>query len=306
MRHNRLDLNLLVALRALLRERNVTKAGQAIHVSQSAMSGILGRLRDYFDDPLIVPTGKKMSLTPLAESLLGPISDVLVRIDAAISTRPDFNPTTTRRHFSLVASDYAVSILLAPIVQQLSMEAPGLTLEILPPGEDVAEELEAGNVDFVLLPDVFASSQSRYHLFSDNFCLLVSQNSERWKDSITLEDYLASGHVAYQAARAGQPLFDAWFDKEYGNLRRVEIAVPAFQQIPQMLLNTDRIATVHTRLARQWAKLYPLRLLPVPFDVPDTHMVLQWHRYRDLDLASQWLRDRIVQASQTLPKLADA
>ncbi len=110
MRYHKLDLNLLTALKALLTERNVTRAGESVHVTQSAMSGILARLRDYFGDPLIVQVGRKMELTPLAESLVEPVNDVLLRIDATIATRPEFNPLTTRRHFSVVASDYSINV----------------------------------------------------------------------------------------------------------------------------------------------------------------------------------------------------
>ena len=92
MRYHKLDLNLLTALKALLAEKNVTRAGESVHVTQSAMSGILARLRDYFGDPLIVQIGRKMELTPLAESLVEPVNDVLLRIDATIATRPEFNP----------------------------------------------------------------------------------------------------------------------------------------------------------------------------------------------------------------------
>ena len=101
MRYQKLDLNLLTALRALLAEKSVTRAGEVVHVTQSAMSGVLSRLREYFGDPLIVQVGRKMELTPLAESLVEPVNDVLLRIDATIATRPEFNPLITRRHFSI-------------------------------------------------------------------------------------------------------------------------------------------------------------------------------------------------------------
>jgi len=125
MRHSGLDLNLLNALSALLKEKSVTRAGELLHVTQPAMSGILGRLRDYFDDPLIVPVGRKMDLTPLAESLLQPINDLLLRIDATIRLRSEFDPQTTRRHFTLVASDYTISLLLATVMKRVRHDAPG-------------------------------------------------------------------------------------------------------------------------------------------------------------------------------------
>jgi len=123
MRYHKLDLNLLTALKALLTEKNVTRAGESVHVTQSAMSGILARLREYFGDPLIVQVGRKMELTSLAQSLVEPVNDVLLRIDATIATRPEFNPLTTSRHFSLVASDYSINVLLLDVLRRVHSEA---------------------------------------------------------------------------------------------------------------------------------------------------------------------------------------
>jgi DNA-binding transcriptional LysR family regulator len=302
MRYNKLDLNLLVALRAILRERNVTKAGQSVHITQSAMSGILGRLRDYFDDPLIVPVGRKMELTPLAQSLLDPVSDLLLRIDATITARPEFAPASTRRHFSLVASDYVISVLLVDLIQRIRHQAPGITLEILPPSEFVSAELESGDVDFVVMPDTYAAQeQSSHRLFEDSYSIVVAADNSEIGDSISFEQYLQCGHVAYQAGRSGPPMFDNWFDKEFGTVRRVEVAVHSFQLLPKLLAGTGRIATVHTRLARQFLDRLPVRLLPMPFAVPNIRMVLQWHKYRDLDPGSRWLRDQIIAQAEALP-----
>jgi len=157
MRHSKLDLNLLNSLRVLLKERSVTRAAELLHVTQPAMSGILGRLRDYFDDPLIIPVGRKMELTPLAESLLQPISDLLLRIDTTIRLRPEFDPLTTRRHFTLVASDYTISVLLAAVLKRVRRDAPRLTVGFSPPSEFVTQELESGEVDFVIMPEIFTS-----------------------------------------------------------------------------------------------------------------------------------------------------
>jgi DNA-binding transcriptional LysR family regulator len=301
MRYNKLDLNLLVALRALLRERNVTRAGQSIHVTQSAMSGILGRLRDYFDDSLIVPVGRRMELTPLAQSLLDPVSDLLVRIDATIATRPEFRPETSRRHFSIVSSDYVASVLLVEAVRRLRSEAPGLTFEILPPTEFVAQELESGDIDFIIMPDIFAApGQSSHKLFEDTFTLAAAADNPRIGESITFDQYLELGHITYQAGRAGPPIFDAWFEGEYGNVRRVEVAVHTFQLLPYMLIGTERVATLHTRLARQFVGRLPIRLIELPFEPPNLKFALQWHKYRDGDPASRWVRERIIDVAQTL------
>jgi DNA-binding transcriptional LysR family regulator len=98
---HRFDLNLLVTLDALLTEKNVTRAGQRMHLSQSAMSGALARLRDFFQDELLVPMGRSMVMTPLAEDLVQPVGDILLQVQATIATKPRFDPATSARHFSI-------------------------------------------------------------------------------------------------------------------------------------------------------------------------------------------------------------
>jgi DNA-binding transcriptional LysR family regulator len=99
------DLNLLVALDALLTERNVTRAGNRLNLSQSAMSGALARLRHYFRDELLVPVGRQMVLTPVAEGLVGPVRDILLQIRGTLGSKPQFEPSTATRHMSLAVSD---------------------------------------------------------------------------------------------------------------------------------------------------------------------------------------------------------
>jgi len=305
MRHSKLDLNLLNALRVLLKERSVTRAGELLHLSQSAMSGILGRLRDFFDDPLIVPVGRKMDLTPLAQSLLQPVNDLLLRIDATIRLRPEFVPLSTRRHFTLVSSDYTISVLLAAVLRRAHREAPGLTVDLCPPSEFVTQELESGDVDFVIMPEMFTSpSQSSQVLFDDSY-LIVVWNDNPVGDSITLERYVELGHVAYRAEKSRTPVFERWFTEKYGYSRRIEVSAYTFQLLPYLVVGTDRVATMHQRFAEQQLAGLPVRCVRPLFEVPKFDQVLHWHKYRDLDPGSQWLRDRILETAQALPPLGD-
>ena len=130
MRYRHLDLNLLLALDTLLAERSVTRAAAKLNVTQPAMSGSLARLRDYFEDALIVQVGRTMELTPLAEALVAPIRDIMTRIDAAISTDPQFEPATSKRRFSITASDYVVRVLLLDVMRQVHRVAPSVTFDI--------------------------------------------------------------------------------------------------------------------------------------------------------------------------------
>ncbi len=306
MRYHKLDLNLLTALKALLTEKNVTRAGESVHVTQSAMSGILARLRDYFGDPLIVQIGRKMELTPLAESLVEPVNDVLLRIDAAIATRPAFDPATTRRHFSLVASDYACKVLLLDVLRRIHRDAPGISLEFLNPSESAAADLEAGEVDFIINPESQHSPvQSGVVLFEDSYTIVVDAANSELGDTIGMGQYLALRHVAYKSGRHGLPHFETWMANRHPDERRIEVNAHSFHLLPQLVIGTSRVATMHTRLAMMLAKELPVRLVKPSFEIPRLVELLQWHKYRDLDPGSMWLRDAIVAGARRLPPLAE-
>jgi LysR family nod box-dependent transcriptional activator len=306
MRYHKLDLNLLTALKALLAEKNVTRAGESVHVTQSAMSGILARLRDYFGDPLIVQIGRKMELTPLAESLVEPVNDVLLRIDATIATRPEFDPLTTQRHFSVVASDYSINVLLLEVLRRVHREAPGMSLEFRNPSESAAAELEAGEVDFIINPESQNSPmQSGAVIFEDSYIVVVDAANAEVGESIGIDQYLASRHVAFKSGKHGLPQFETWMANRYGDERRVEVIAHSFYLLPQLVLGTSRLATMHTRLANKIARTLPIRLVKPEFEIPRLIEVLQWHKYRDLDPGSMWLRDVIIEGARSLPPLGE-
>ena len=123
-----LDMNLLVALHVLLRERSITKAGEELHLSQSGMSTALRRLRDFFDDQLLVPIGRQIVLTPLAESLVEPVQDIILQVKALIDYTPGFDPRTAERQFTVMASDYAATVFLAALLRYLKDAAPGISV----------------------------------------------------------------------------------------------------------------------------------------------------------------------------------
>lgn len=307
MRYHKLDLNLLTALKALLAERNVTRAGEVVHVTQSAMSGILARLREYFDDPLIVQVGRKMELTPLAQSLVEPVNDVLVRIDATIATRPEFNPLTTRRQFSIVASDYVMSVLMVDVMRRVHRESPGMSIEFRSPSESAAADVESGEVDFIIFPESLSSPvQSAAVLFEDSYTIVVDGCNSEIGDSVDIDQYLNLRHVAVKNGTYGLAQLEILLSNRYGDARNVEIVSHSFQMLPHLVVGTSRVATMHTRLAQRFAGLLPIRLVKPAFDIPRLVEVLQWHKYRDMDPASMWLRERIIESARALPPLGSS
>lgn len=302
MRYQRIDLNLLIALDALLDERNVTRAAERVHITQSAMSGVLSRLREYFDDQLLVPVGRTLRLTPRAESLVKPVSDILVKVDSTLGTRPDFEPATAQRKFTVVASDYVCNVLLAEVARRISKVAPGLGFDIRPSGSAMMQDLEQGNIDFLVTPAHLAlSAHPNIFLYDDTYHVIACAQHPSLDSGITLEQYQSLGHVAYQNEQGTNPWFEQWYVNQHGNTRRIEVVTHGFVMIPRFIIGTNRIATVQTRLAKQFEQAMPIRLLEPPMETPRLTEVLQWHKYREEDPGVQWVRDQIVAVAGALP-----
>ncbi len=296
MRYQRFDLNLLSALRALLTERSVTRAAESLYLSQSAMSGILARLRDYFEDPLIVQKGRRMELTPLAESLVGRVNELLVMVDATLGSAPKFAPDKSDRNFVLVASDNSMRVLLARVLQDVSKDAPDITFEFRHVTGLAYQELESGEVDFIISPSWHErEGVASCPLFEDSYRAIVDPGLVDAGDRMSLDAYTACRHVAVDSR--GTPMFDAWFEHEYPGMRKIQVRVPNFGLLPVMVRGTRRIATLQARLADQACEQFGLRSVALDFEPPPFVARLQWHKYRDRDPALTWLRERLIEGA---------
>lgn len=286
-----LDLNLLVALDVLLREKSITRGGERLGLSQSAMSGALARLREYFSDPLLVPVGRSLMLTPLAEGLSDPVGRILHQIQDTISTRAQFDATHSDRRFSIMASDYAFTAFMPQLFARIETEAPGVTLQLRQLSPNWHEELNRGHVDFLIVPERYAlPNHPSVPIFEDDFrCVAWSGNKSIGKE-LTLEQYLSLGHVVVELSGVQEASFDEWFLKSRGHVRRVEIVAPTFALVPQLVVGTKRVATIWTRLAQMATAHLPLKTLPLPVEIPAFKEVLQWPVQRDTEPGSVWLR----------------
>ncbi len=285
------DLNLLVVLDALLTEKNVTHAGRRIHLSQPAASAALSRLRRSFQDQLLVPVGGKMILTPLAQSLIAPVRNLLLQAQAAIATKSRFDHATSNRHFSVAISDYVATVFMADALAAIQKQAPHVTFELVPTGERAVEALEAGGLDFMIAPEIFASRlHPRTALFEDTHTVIAWTKNSRVGKTISLADYLDLGHVAIHVGEGAGPNFDEMYLRRLKYKRRAEVVTHSFDVVPHLVAGTDRIATIATRLAKKYAELLPLKLISLPVAMPPMTEVLQWHKYHDQDPAYIWLR----------------
>ena len=297
------DLNLLVALDALLTERNVTRAGNRLNLSQSAMSGALARLRHYFQDELLVPVGRQMVLTPMAEGLVAPVRDILLQVRGTLGSKPRFDPATSTRHLSVAVSDYVTEILMADVLRSARGQAPRITFELRPMGRRAGEDLESGELDFLIAPEGYvSSSQPAEVLFEDTFTCVVWSDNKAVGKTITLEQYLDLGHVVVNVAGNEPPMnYDEQFLRRSNLRRRIEISVPVFSMAAQLVVGTDRVTTITTRLAEKYSGILPLRLLPLPIAMPPMVEMLQWHKVHECDPTHQWFRGLLKTVVQALP-----
>lgn len=194
------DLNLLVVLDALLSERNVSRAGQRIGLSQSAMSAALSRLREVFRDPLLVRVGRELALTRNANDLIVPIRETLGRIEQTLLQRPAFDPKTDTRTFSISASDYAGLVLLTHFVRTIAVEAPNVTMHLLPRSRDAARLVQADQVDIIIEPsELFGETEfPSSPLLTDRWlCAVDKKNPHVKKNVMTQKQFLELPHMVY-------------------------------------------------------------------------------------------------------------
>jgi LysR family transcriptional regulator, nod-box dependent transcriptional activator len=300
MRFHQLDLNLLVALDALLTERSITLAGQKLHMSQSGMSSGLARLREYFGDDLLVLIGKKMVPTPLGESLAEPVRRILLDIQSTLDAQPGFNPATSSRRFTLMMSDYVATVLMTELTRRVARLAPGVCFELLSNNaQSPVEFLDRGEVDILIMPeDVTPGSHPKARLYEDSYVCLVSSDNAEVAGTLSLDQYLSLGHVVLQFSRGRVPAIDEWFLTQAGHVRRIEIIAMNFNMLPQFIVGTGRIATVQRRLAQYYVKIMPLRIIEPPLALPTLIESAHWNAAFDRDPGNLWLRQVLKEAAQ--------
>ena len=300
------DLNLLVALDALLTERSVTRAAQRIGLSQPGMSNTLARLRRLFDDPLLVRQGAGLAPTPRAEALAGPVREALALIQGALEQRPEFDAARDRRSFTVSCSDYSVLMLIGPLVRRLAAEAPGVTLQALPRSPDAARALQAGDVDLVIEPPQIMSNPAlpSRRLFDDRWMCCVWEGNEHVGDEMTLDAYRGLGHLTYSMGR-GQTvsLADEHLASEHV-ARHVEFSVESFLLAPFLLQGTDLVTLVLARAGPYLRRTADVRLLEPPIAFPVLTETLWWHPRHEADPAHAWLRARIAEVAAQLEEQA--
>lgn len=297
-----IDLNLLVALNALLRERNVTRAGEAIGLSQPAMSASLGRLRRHFGDELLTRSGQQYVLTPLAASLVDQTEIALRYVGQTFAARPVFDAGTSDREFTVVMSDYALTVVGGPLLRLLEQRAPDVHLRIRPLDRVAVDEAHATlrAADVMVIPRGFVSEVRSADLFRDRWVCVVDAANSVVGDRLSLDDLSRLRWVqTYDAPTQYTPV-----DKHFalvGIDRRTDAVTESFLALPFLLAGTQRAAVLQERAARNLVGADRMRILELPTSPPELQEALWWHPSRDGDPGHRWLQQLFRDAAAGLP-----
>jgi DNA-binding transcriptional LysR family regulator len=301
------DLNLLVTLRALLEDGNVTHAGTRVGMSQPAMSIALGRLRRHYKDELLVRSGRDYSLTPLAKALLPSVQESLRLIESALDLSDGFVPASSSRTFSILLSDYSIMVLIEPLLRRVHEQAPDVGLELSPIPPDM-QESERGLLqhDLLIAPMGFRFLGRSEVIFRDRFVCIVDPGNSRLRDGwLSLEDLGKLPHAAATFGHSGLNPAERALD-ELGVARHVQVTTVGWLSLPFVVAGTDLVAVLPERLARRVAVAAGVTVAEPPFGRVELVEAAWWHPMRTADPALAWLRTVLAEAAASLPAVRPA
>jgi DNA-binding transcriptional LysR family regulator len=291
-----LDFNLLICFDVLIAERHVTHAAERLNMSQSAMSSALAKLRDVFNDALLVRSPHGMVPTTRALELIEPVRRVIREMEEVIQPSRDFAPAQSNKTFAFIGTDYAEYVLLPRLIERLEREAPGVKIIYRPPNpKHLVELMAAGEVDLCLsyLPDPPPALHARF-VYHDRFVCLVRRDHPAVREALTIGQFAELSHV--QVLPKDLPMFGTPIDEALSAqniVRKIAVWEPSFLVIPHLIATSSLITTVPERLARMCAEMLPLKILEPPLQLPALNVSLYWHDRTHLSPAHQWLRNLV-------------
>lgn len=297
------NLNHLVALDALFRERSVGRAATRMGVTQSAMSHTLRSLRELTGDPLLVRVGNEMVLTPYAERVSEKLSRGLGDLEAVVSGRAGFDPSTITDTFTLATHDGTAAITSAPALAALRRRAPHAKFRIQPVTADLVEQLADGRVDLAMVPPVLSLEGVQTEDLPgsgtelDSMSVVYRKGHPGVGKKLTLARYCKLQHMMASLSGEGPSFIDHMLAQQ-GRSREVVVRVPYLLSIAEMLVNSDLVATTITALARFFCERWPLEMQPLPMEFAGGRMMLAWHPRFEADPSHLFFREVMREAAR--------
>ena len=295
MHISRIDLNLFVVLDTIYREGNITRASQALKLSQPALSHALGRLRELLKDPLFVRQGSAMAPTPLVRNLIGPVRQALQTLELNVRQSQRFDPGQTHRAFHLGLRDVFEATILPALVRTVQDQAPGIELTSVRTDRRTLEaDLAAGALDLALdIPLPTGDSIRQTRVFRDRLIVMARAEHPILRDELTLAGYLGQTHILVSSRRQGRGLEDFELNRE-GYRRRIGLRCQHYFAACRVVSQTDWLLTMPEQYARIANAQFGNRMVPFPLPTQPLDVHLYWHANVDHDPANQWLREQCI------------
>jgi DNA-binding transcriptional LysR family regulator len=297
-----INLNLLAVLDALLSERSVTRAALHLGLTQSATSHALRRLRQFFNDPLLVRGSAGMVPTALAEELAAPVRSGLLELQRAVRGELSFEPNQSSRTFSVATVDHPLLTGLPKFFEHAAISAPDIGLNVVPFTSGLAKRLEVGEVDLVLAGAeaemilALDSGLMRTMVISEDFVCVARKNHPLLKrKTLDLETYTALPHLLVSTTGTGPGIADTVLAQQ-GLERRIAVRIPYFSGAPHLLARSNLIATLPKAMAEAGRRIAPLEIYKPPIKLPRSEAFLWWHERFQRDPGHAWLRNAMLEA----------
>lgn len=300
-----LDLNLLRVFHAVYAERSVSRAAERLQLSQSGVSHALAKLRRAFGDELLVRVGNGMAPTPRADQLYLSVQSMVALLEAEVLPLVDFDPRQATRRFVTAMSDMAEVVVLPALLPALRERAPGCTVRnVRLRPDDIDAALASGEIDLAI-GNGFEPQTNLYQqgMYEHGYGVLVDRDHPRIRDTLSLPQYLHESHVVADAGSDHHLVVNGLAPR--GLQRTVAAEVGGLMSVPWLLPGTPFIATVPMHLARLASRRLPLRLLPLPLDVPPFAIRTLWHARTHTDVAHRWFRQTMFEVIHDYPRWAD-
>jgi LysR family nod box-dependent transcriptional activator len=303
---SRLDLNLLVALDALLTERSVTRAAERLHLSQPALSASLARLRTHFNDPILARRGNAYELTPLALRLTEHTTTALDAARRVFESQAIWTPHDSTREFSIYGSDYGFATIGTMVSQLAAEEAPGVRFRFMLHNPSIVEDATTRlrSVDGMMIPHGYLTELPYIDLWRDGWVVVASDSNDRIGDELTME---LLGELPWVFTYQTRTAFTSAARQlqQLGIEPHVEAVVESFLALPHFIAGTNRLGLIQAGLARTAAQVSGIRIFEPPFDATPVVSALWWHPVHGRDPEHAWMRQIFEKAAARVVSAAD-
>lgn len=292
---HKIDLNLLVTLNVLLEEKNVTRSAVRLNLSQPTVSHQLARLREVFNDPLLVPTYRGMQTTSRADAILEKLTNGLSLLEQVIQPLSEFNPKTTTKSWKIAASDYVGNVSIFPNIAKIMSSAPLSRLSIIDiQPRHILEQLDNREIDLAFhITNEAPQGLHGRRVFSEHYVLAGRDGHPKLTNSLSVENFCRLDHIIVSKSQGG---FWGMADevlKKLNKERNVVLSIPDFSSLMPVIQQTDLVALIPSRLA----DAHPtLTTVTPPFKVPGFDMSMLWSEQFHRDPAHIWLRNNFIES----------